>query len=366
MTFDDVLIIKNGRNQRAVENPDGKYPIYGSGGIMGYADDYICEADTVIVGRKGSINNPIFVEEPFWNVDTAFGLVAKREVLLPRYLYYFCRNYDFERLNKAVTIPSLTKSDLLKIEITLPSLEIQEKIVNRLLKIEEVIQARQQQLQKLDELVKSRFVELFGDLASPSCLWETIKLADACTSADDIKCGPFGTQLGKGEYVDSGVAVWEIPQINTAFKACPTHFITEEKATQLKAYSLVPGDIAMSRKGNVGRCAIFPDEYVDGIIHSDVLRIRVNEQKVNPVFMMYQLHFSSAVINQIEMVSSGAIMAGVNVTKLKQIYVHIPPKKLQDQFASFVKQTDKSKVAVQKALDEAQLLFDSLMQKYFG
>ena len=134
----------------------------------------------------------------------------------------------------------------------------------------------------------------------------------------------------------------------------------------MKAYSLVPGDIAMSRKGNVGRCAIFPDEYVDGIIHSDVLRIRVNEQKVNPVFMMYQLHFSSAVINQIEMVSSGAIMAGVNVTKLKQIYVHIPPKKLQDQFASFVKQTDKSKVAVQEALDEAQLLFDSLMQKYFG
>ena len=160
MTFDDVLIIKNGKNQRAVENPDGKYPIYGSGGIMGYADDYICEADTVIVGRKGSINNPIFVEEPFWNVDTAFGLVAKREVLLPRYLYYFCRNYDFERLNKAVTIPSLTKSDLLKIEITLPSLEIQEKIVNKLLKIEEVIQARQQQLQKMDELVKARFIEL--------------------------------------------------------------------------------------------------------------------------------------------------------------------------------------------------------------
>ena len=229
-----------------------------------------------------------------------------------------------------------------------------------------IIAARKQQLTELDNLIKARFVEMFGDLANPSCLWETIKLADACTSADDIKCGPFGTQLGKGEYVDSGVAVWEIPQINAAFKACPTHFITEEKATQLKAYSLVPGDIAMSRKGNVGRCAIFPDEYVDGIIHSDVLRIRVNEQKVNPVFMMYQLHFSSAVINQIEMVSSGAIMAGVNVTKLKQIYVHIPPKKLQDQFASFVKQTDKSKVAVQKALDEAQLLFDSLMQKYFG
>lgn len=267
---------------------------------------------------------------------------------------------------RGATIKGIKIDVLSELELPEIPMEEQQHISQIIDKIKAIIVIRQQQLQKLDELVKARFVELFGDLANPSCLWKTIKLVDACASADDIKCGPFGTQLGKGEYVDSGIAVWEIPQINTAFKACPTHFITEEKATQLKAYSLVPGDIAMSRKGNVGRCAIFPDEYVDGIIHSDVLRIRVNEQKVNPVFMMYQLHFSSAVINQIEMVSSGAIMAGVNVTKLKQIHVHIPPKQLQDQFASFVKQTDKSKAAIQKALDEAQLLFDSLMQKYFG
>ena len=344
MTFEDVLVIINGRNQRAVENPKGKYPIYGSGGIMGYADSYVCEADTVVIGRKGSINNPIFVEEPFWNVDTAFGLAAKREILLPRYLYYFCRNFDFERLNKAVTIPSLTKSDLLKIEITLPTLEIQEDVVNKLRKVEQIIQARKQQLQKLDELVKARFVELFGDLASPICQWDTIRLVDACASPDDIKCGPFGTQLNKDEYVDSGIAVWEIPQINAAFKTCPIHFITEEKATQLGAYSLIPGDIAMSRKGNVGKCAIYPDDYANGIIHSDVLRIRVDKRKINQMFMMCQLHFSDAVIHQIEAVSSGAVMAGVNVTKLKQIFVHTPPKKLQDQFAAFVNQVDKSKL----------------------
>ena len=85
--FEEVLEIKNGKNQKAVENPDGKYPIYGSGGIMGHADDYICEPDTVIIGRKGNINNPIYVDEPFWNVDTAFGLQAKKEVLNPRYLF---------------------------------------------------------------------------------------------------------------------------------------------------------------------------------------------------------------------------------------------------------------------------------------
>lgn len=315
------------------------------------------------------LNKVVIPDCPGYATSEMLPLKPNKNYITREYLTYFLRSPKFvayiNEKTSGAKMPRANSSDLKSVEIECPTLENQRHITSEFDRIISIVRLRQQQLQKLDELVKARFVELFGDLANPSCLWETIKLADACASADDIKCGPFGTQLGKGEYVDSGVAVWEIPQINAAFKACPTHFITEEKATQLKAYSLVPGDIAMSRKGNVGRCAIFPDEYVDGIIHSDVLRIRVNEQKVNPVFMMYQLHFSSAVINQIEMVSSGAIMAGVNVTKLKQIYVHIPPKKLQDQFVSFVKQTDKSKVAVQKALDEAQLLFDSLMQTYF-
>lgn len=184
---------------------------------------------------------------------------------------------------------------------------------------------------------------MFGDLASPECLWNKRKLIEVCVDKDDIKCGPFGTQLSKDEYMESGIAVWEIPQINTAFKSRPIHFITSEKAEQLKAYTIISGDIAMSRKGNVGKCAIFPDNYPAGIIHSDVLRIRLNSQLVNPMFMMCQLHFSEAVTRQIELVSSGAIMAGVNVTKLKQIYVHVPPIELQNQFADFVRATDKSK-----------------------
>ena len=169
--FSDVLTIVNGKNQRAVENPNGKYPIYGSGGIMGYADNYLCDAETVIIGRKGSINKPIFVEEPFWNLDTAFGLVANKTVLLPKYLFYFCVNYDFEKLNKTVTIPSLTKSDLLKIDIDIPSIIIQESVVKKLDSVEKCIELYQMQLQKLDELIKSRFVEMFGDPSTNTLSW---------------------------------------------------------------------------------------------------------------------------------------------------------------------------------------------------
>ena len=156
--FAEVLEIKNGRNQKAVENPDGLYPIYGSGGIMGRADDYICNAGTVIVGRKGTINNPIFVNEPFWNVDTAFGLEANKDVLYPKYLFYFCKNFDFESLNTTVTIPSLTKNNLLKIQMPIVSLSEQQKIAAELDTIQSAINNKKQQLSLLDEAVKSEFI----------------------------------------------------------------------------------------------------------------------------------------------------------------------------------------------------------------
>lgn len=262
---------------------------------------------------------------------------------------------------KGIKIDVLANLDLPEI-----SIDKQRYISTNIDKVNQVIELRKKELEEFDELIKARFVELFGDMADPRCKWDRCKLIDACADSNDIKCGPFGTQLGKDEYTDSGVEVWEIPQINSEFKTMPTHFVTKEKAQNLEQYSIRPGDIAMSRKGNVGRCAVFPDSFEEGIIHSDVLRIRVDGSRVAPEFMMRQLHYSGDIQHQIELVSSGAIMAGINVTKLKDIFVYVPPKTLQDEFVSFVKQVDKSKVVVQKALDEAQLLFDSLMQEYFG
>ncbi len=128
--WNNVLIIKNGKNQKNVENKNGVYPICGSGGIMGYADDYISEENSVIIGRKGNINKPILMREKYWNVDTAFGLEPNEKILTVEYLYWYCCFFDFEQLNKAVTIPSLTKADLLKIEMPTPPIELQSKFAD--------------------------------------------------------------------------------------------------------------------------------------------------------------------------------------------------------------------------------------------
>ena len=129
--FTDIADVINGKNQSKVKEGAGKYPIYGSGGIIGYANDYICPENCTIIGRKGSINNPIFTEEKSWNVDTAFGLVPS-SIILPRYLFYFCKSFDFTSLDSSTTLPSLTKTNIQNILFPLPPLAAQQRILDKI------------------------------------------------------------------------------------------------------------------------------------------------------------------------------------------------------------------------------------------
>ena len=129
--FGEIATVINGKNQSKVENPDGSYPIYGSGGLMGRADNYICPENCTVIGRKGSINNPILVAEKFWNVDTAFGLYAN-SVVLPKYLFYFCKAFDFTKIDSSTTLPSLTKTNIQQILFPLPPMETQKRIIEKI------------------------------------------------------------------------------------------------------------------------------------------------------------------------------------------------------------------------------------------
>ncbi|MDT5989535.1 restriction endonuclease subunit S [Streptococcus pneumoniae] len=160
--WNEILTIRNGKNQKQVEDADGKFPIYGSGGIMGYAKDWIVKKNSVIIGRKGNINKPILVRENFWNVDTAFGLEPVLEKINSEYLFYFCQLYNFEKLNKAVTIPSLTKSDLLNISIPLPPLALQNEFADFVVQVDKSQLAIQKSLEELETLKKSLMQEYFG------------------------------------------------------------------------------------------------------------------------------------------------------------------------------------------------------------
>ena len=151
--WNDVLSIISGKNQKVVADSSGQYPIYGSGGIMGYANNYLCEAGTTIIGRKGTINRPIFVNERFWNVDTAFG-VFPGEMLHPKFLFYFCQSFNFKALDKSTTIPSLAKRDLLNIEMPVPSFPEQEHIISRIEELFSQLDASVAELKTAKERLK--------------------------------------------------------------------------------------------------------------------------------------------------------------------------------------------------------------------
>ena len=358
MKFSDVLEIKNGRNQKQVENPNGKYPIYGSGGIMGYADDYICEPYTVIIGRKGTINNPIYVETPFWNVDTAFGLQAKKDILHPKYLYYFCVHFDFEALNTTVTIPSLTKANLLNIDIPLPPLAEQTEIVETLTSVDELIKIKKQQLELFDELTKSRFIELFGDQATNPFSFPVCKLSDV----SDIYLGLTHTPT----YVEQGRPFLSVRDISSGvidFSNC--HYITEEEFNSLPNGARPKvGDLLFCRVGTIGKPVIIPENTDEFGTFVSVGYLR-KKSMVNNHYLkswMENDYFMRQVYDNV----AGVAQINLNTGWLKNFRILLPPYELQEQFAAFVEQTDKSKLAVQQSIAELEELKKSLMQKYFG
>ena len=331
--FKDVLDIKNGKNQREVECPDGQYPIYGSGGVMGYASDYICEADTVIIGRKGSINNPIYAEEPFWNVDTAFGLCAKKDILLPKYLFYFCIKFDFERLNRTVTIPSLTKSDLLKIKIQVPSLDVQQEVIDKLKKIESILNFRKQELKLLDELVRGRFVELFGDPVSNSY---------GLPEATLPELGVFGRGVSKHRpRNDPKLLGGDYPLIQTGDIANAGLYITSYNSTysefglkQSKMWE--KGTLCITIAANIAKTAILE---FDACFPDSVVGFTANE-RTNNIFIHYWFSFFQAILESQAPESAQKI---INLKILSELKVIVPEKERKNEFANFVHRIDKSK-----------------------
>lgn len=335
--FSEVLTIVNGRNQKQVVCDDGKYPIYGSGGIMGYANDYICKAETVVIGRKGSINKPIFVETPFWNVDTAFGLCANSEKLNPKYLYYFCEKFDFEKLNTTVTIPSLTKSNLLNVEIPLPNLEKQKQIVELLDKVTSLISLRKQQLAKLDELVKARFVEMFGDpvLNTKSLLVlmgrDFFKLSNGKAVPDEKRF-----EMGIPAYGGNGVS-----------------WYTDDAL--LNNDTLVVGRVGF-QSGNV-HFARGPLWITDNAMYVSWY----DSKKYNLMFLyelMRQVDFSRY--------QDAGDLKKITQKPFMNFEYLCPPLHQQEQFATFVERIDQQKQTIQQSLEKLELMKKALMQEYFG
>ena len=297
--------------------------------------------------------------------ESLAALTPNREKVAPEYIFWLLKGKNEELNCKGTgsTFKAIGRSILEETLVPNISLEKQTECAIILEKTYRVILSRKQQLQKLDELVKARFVEMFGDSEFNTMQWPTKKLSELCAVSSSKR-------IYQKEQSTEGVPFLRISDLNERIdnvKNAPELFIPINKYNELKENGLVPteGDILVTSRGTLGRCYIVRPEdefyFQDGMISwlSDL------NSQITSVYLS-QLFAMSGIQKQIASLQAGSTVAYLSITMLKKLNIMLPPLDRQEQFAAFVEQTDKSKAAVQKSLDEAQLLFDSLMQKYFG
>ena len=353
----EVCEILNGRNQKKVEDINGKYPIYGSGGIMGYANEYICLAGTTIIGRKGSINKPLYVNTKFWNVDTAFGLQPK-ECCHSRFLYYLCKSIDFTRYDKGVTIPSLVKSDLLQIPISIPSLEEQTKIVEELDQLSNIIEKQRQQLSELDNLAQSIFYDMFGDPVTNEKDW------NVKTFGEEFEISSGGTPDTKNRaYWDNGTISWIGSNLcqNIVLYNNDCKFITDlgfEKSSTKKYY---PGYVLVALVGaTIGKVALLKFETTT---NQNVAGINVpKNESFTSEFVFYLLQQLYCMFEAV----GGDKFKMANLKFIRSLPLILPPLSLQQLFAQKIEAIEQEKEIIKQSIAETEELFNSRMDYYFN
>lgn len=352
----EVCEIICGQDYKKVESPYGKYPIYGTGGIMGYANEFKCPAYSVIVGRKGNINNPIYVEENFWNVDTAFGVVPSKVILASKFFFYFCKNYDFTKHNVAVTIPSLRRIDLLKIPIPVPPLSEQQRIVSELDLLSSIIEKKKAQLKEYDQLAQSIFFEMFGDPVTNEKGWEVKKLGDICETTSG------GTpSKNHSEYYEGGMIPWlRSGEVCQGFIYNTEMFITEE-GLKCSSAKMIPVDsVAIAMYGaTVGQVGIIKSPMCT---NQAICSILPNDYFI-PIFLY---HFLLSKKSDFLKVAVGGAQPNISQTVIKQTIIGLPPLSLQQFFASKIEAIERQKALVQQSITETETLFNSRMDYWFS
>ena len=324
----------------------------------------IIPANTVIMSFKLSIGKTAITAEDMYSNEAIMAFHDKHAVdILPEYIFYLFkyRNWD-ESSNKAVMGKTLNKATLAEMEIDVCSIKKQREIVAVLDKMMRVLVNREKELFLLDNLIKARFVEMFGDPDINPKGWTECALSE--------KLNVVGGYAFKSNMFDEdgGIPVLRIGNINNGYFK-PVNLVYWQEDEKLERYAMYPGDLVMSLTGTVGKddygnVCILGDDYEMYYLNQRNAKLEIKEG-IDKFYISQLLKFEQ-IKKKLTGISRGVRQANISNKDILNLVVPVPPIELQNQFAEFVKQIDKSKVKVQKALEETQKLFDSLMQQYFG
>ena len=394
-TIDECFsLIQNGANIKQGD-VDGGFPITRIETItndkfsrdrMGYAGitdiskytSYLLEDGDLLMSHINSVQylgrTVLYVKQSDETIIHGMNLLrlkARRDVINPAYAKYCFYGHPFRSQIRKITKKSVNQAsfavkDLKQIKLNIPALSEQNEIVMILDKIQQVLAHRIDELSKLDDLIKARFVELFGDPANNEKGFIKAPMGEYMTVLTDFSSN------GSYKTLDSGVTMYDEP--NYAWMVRTTDlesgdmtaikYIDEEAYELLAKSKIYGGEIIMNKIGSAGKIYLMPQIDIPASLGRNAFMFRYDE-RINVKFL-YHLLTSEYGQREIQQYVRGAVTKTITKNDVRAVLIIVPPIELQNEFESFVEQVDKSKVKVQKALDETQKLFDSLMQQYFG
>ena len=326
-----------------------------------YKSEYIVHENDLLIGMDGEFNIAKWGKTPAL-LNQRVCRLAPKDSIDKDYLFYFMSIAlkQIEEKTPFVTVKHLSAKELNKIEIPVLSLEEQRKIAETLSKVDELIAFRDQQLAKLDELVKARFVEMFGDE-------QAFNKEPLSQNVEEMFIGPFGSSLKNGSFVskENGYCmVYEQKHAIRKTMDVETRYIDKPKYEELKRFSIHGGDIIVSCRGTIGETYIVPLNAPLGIMHPSIMKIRVKDSIYNRVFFDFLLQEK---LKQHEAQANGSgVKMAVTASALGKEEFIVPSIPFQNQFAAFVERVDQQKQTVQQSLEKLELMKKALMQEYFG
>lgn len=353
--------------QKDLEGHCGDYPIYGASGLIANVDFYQQEKPYIAVVKDGAGIGRIMKLPAKSSVIGTMQYIIPNDTVDISFLAYAMEHMNLSKYFTGATIPHIYFKDYQREELSLLPLDEQRKIAAVLDKVSDLIAKRRQQLDKLDELVKARFVEMFGDpMTNPYNLPKVI-LGSVLTIEPQN-----GLYKPQSDYVSDGTGI-PILRIDSFYEGKVSNLSSLKRLIcseiELKRYSLYENDIVINRVNSIeylGKCGLIQGLVENTVFESNMMRLHVDEHKFHPVYIT-KLLCSEFIYQQILRRAKKAVnQASINQKDVQSFVVYMPPIEQQDQFAAVVAQTDKSKLTIQRSYDKLETLKKALMQQYFG
>ena len=354
-TFDELAKIKYGKNQKLVESPDGTIPIYGTGGLMGYATKALYDKPSVLIGRKGTIDKVKFIDTPFWTVDTLFYTEINEAIVLPKFLFYKMSLINFMNYNEGTTIPSLRTETLNRLVFDIPPLPTQQKIAAILSSLDDKIELNNKINTNLEQQAQALFKNWFVDFEPfggkmPEG-WKVGKLGDFV----EIKRGGSPRPIQKF-LSDEGyrwLKISDVTSLSAPFVLNIAEHIKEEGLS--KTVFLKAGSLVLSNSATPGIPKILD---LDTCIHDGWLYFPKSQLSNEYLYLLFK-----EIRPQLLNLGNGSIFTNLKTDVLKNFEISLPSTETLSKFQNIIKPIFEKELATQREIKQLETLRDTLLPK---